>query len=96
MLQWEYNFILFRFLAMEEQIEIKLKLPPEDIELENTVVELDIRSIGEFKESRGSNHAPNGKTIQWKFLIMMRTILKNKCVPMHEAAQVYYLEAMAP
>ena len=94
-LQREYNFILFGFVALESQIEIKFKLPPEDIESKNTIVELDIRSIRKIKESRDSNHAPKGKSIQWKFLIMMRTFLKNKCVPIHEAAQVHYLEAMA-
>ena len=71
-LQWEYNFVLFRFVVMEEEIEMKLKLPPEDIELENTVMELDIGSSGELEESRCSNHTSEGKVIQWKFLMMMR------------------------
>ena len=42
---------------------MKFELPPEDIELENRVVELDIGSIGELDESRCFNHTSEGKII---------------------------------
>lgn len=42
---------------------MKLELPPEDIELENRIMELDIGSAGKFEESRCSNDASKGKII---------------------------------
>src|SRR5208282_6413181 len=64
---------------------MKLKLPPEDIESENAVLELDIGSIGEFEESRCSNYTSKRKIIQWKFLIMRNflKIIAYQCTRQH-------------